>query len=270
MPRLLELLDSTGIKATFFAIGIDAGDPACAALLRRIALEGHEVASHSLSHDRNLPLKLPPEIRRDIVEADRLIAAATGKKPRGFRAPGAVLSKDLLTALDEAGYDYDSSLNTSLVYNLSKAAYGFLSGIKLPVLYAFGAPVGPYTPSGENIFKRAAQGKARLVEFPLTPVPLFQLPFMNYFLTRLGPLGKALTAFTASRRPFINYVLHDHELLTAADFDGARTGSGLTAPGLGKDLSKRIDFIKCALLTLKRTHSFATLEAYAKDIRAGG
>jgi len=270
VPRLLELLDSAGIKATFFAVGVDAADPECAALLRRIALEGHEVANHSLSHDRNLPLKTPAEIRRDLLEADRLIAAAAGKKPRGFRAPGAVLSADLLRAVADAGYDYDSSVNASFIYNLSKAAYGAFTGAKLPALYASGVPDGPYRPSAENFLERAARGISGPVEFPLTVIPLFPLPFMNYFLMRLGPLGKALTALTASRRHFINYVLHDHELLTAEDFSGTRTGSGLTAAWLGKDLVKRINFIEYTLRTLKRSHSFATLETYAGEIRAEG
>lgn len=270
VPRLLDLLDSAGIKATFFALGADAADPECAALIHRIVLEGHEVGSHGLTHDRNLALRPPEELRRDLLLADGLIAAAAGKKPRGFRAPGAFLSADLLLALGEAGYAYDSSVNASFIYNFSKAAYGAFKGVKLPALYAFGVPDGPYRPSAENFLERAARDKAGLVEFPLTTIPVFSLPFMNYFLMRLGPLGKGLAAFAALRRPFINYVLHDHELLAASDFEGAPTGSGLTAASLGKDLAGRLNFIKYTLRALKRSHSFATLETYAREIRDAG
>jgi peptidoglycan-N-acetylglucosamine deacetylase len=47
-PRLLDILKTRGIKATFFLIGQNAAE--YPDIVRRIAAEGHEISNHSWSH----------------------------------------------------------------------------------------------------------------------------------------------------------------------------------------------------------------------------
>lgn len=266
VPRLLELLDREGVKATFFAVGADAADPACAALLRRAAQAGHEVASHSLSHDRSLPVASFEDILRDILEAERLIGLAAGKKPRGFRAPGAVLSANLLDALARAGYLYDSSLNASMLYNAAKAAYGLFAGAALPSTFSFRAPAGPYLPMKGNPFRPGPARSGWPMEFPLTQAFGLGVPFLSYFLSELGPAGRASALLTIRRRAFVDLVLHDHEFLETDDLRGLEAPAGLTSPGNAEKLSKKIKFVKWVIGELKSSHAVATLENYATDI----
>lgn len=268
VPRLLELLGSEGVRATFFAVGSDAADPVCAGLLRDIVRAGHEVASHSLSHDRNLPLAKSREILREVIGAGRLLELAVGKPPRGFRSPGAVLSADLLAALRSAGCLYDSSLNSSLVYNAAKALYGRFLGTSLPATFALRTPSEPYFPAPGAPLERSTSGPG-LLEFPLTAAAGLGIPFMSYFLSRLGALGRASVRRTAAHGAFINLVLHDHEFLERSDLSGLEVPRGLTTPGAAGDLSGKINFVKWTLREIGRSHAFATMETYATDILSG-
>jgi len=87
--RILEILDTEGVPATFFVLGSRVNSHP--ELTARIAEEGHEVESHGYSHaylttsDRKLA---STELRR----SKYVIARATGVYPTWFRAPGGVLS----------------------------------------------------------------------------------------------------------------------------------------------------------------------------------
>lgn len=84
--ELLDVLAHAGARATFFLIGSKLEEPARAALAGRMALEGHEPANHSYSHD---PDVLRDELRafHDIGRANGAIRHATGVTPRLFRPP---------------------------------------------------------------------------------------------------------------------------------------------------------------------------------------
>src|ERR1700730_11689831 len=83
-PRVLDVLATHGIKASFFLIGERAArEPAVA---RRIADEGHDLGNHTWSH-RSLWLSGPRETARPVVEGHAAIAEAVGVAPRFFRPP---------------------------------------------------------------------------------------------------------------------------------------------------------------------------------------
>jgi peptidoglycan/xylan/chitin deacetylase (PgdA/CDA1 family) len=58
-PRVLDVLRSECVKATFFSVGAMARN--AAAILRRAYDEGHSIGSHSQNHPLNLP-HLPPNV----------------------------------------------------------------------------------------------------------------------------------------------------------------------------------------------------------------
>jgi peptidoglycan/xylan/chitin deacetylase (PgdA/CDA1 family) len=105
--RILALLKSSGIRATWFVPGftIESHPAACEAVVQ----DGHEVAHHSWAH-------VPPaqqsreEEEADLVRANEAIARLTGRKARGYRSPSWDLSENTIDLLLAHGFRYDSSL----------------------------------------------------------------------------------------------------------------------------------------------------------------
>lgn len=92
-PRVLDLLDAGGIKATFFCIGRRAQQ--WPDLCRQIVARGHGVENHGYSHSAAFSLFGPQAMRRDIQRAQDTLADITGVAPRYFR-PTAGLRNPLL------------------------------------------------------------------------------------------------------------------------------------------------------------------------------
>jgi peptidoglycan/xylan/chitin deacetylase (PgdA/CDA1 family) len=84
-PRVLDLLDAAGARATFFCIGrrVQARPDLAAEIVRR----GHTVENHTWSHPNGFAWYLPPGLRREVGRAQDSIATAAGVRPRFFRAP---------------------------------------------------------------------------------------------------------------------------------------------------------------------------------------
>jgi peptidoglycan/xylan/chitin deacetylase (PgdA/CDA1 family) len=99
-PRVLDLLDRHGAKASFFCVGEKvAAHPEVA---RDIARRGHSVESHSHRHSNAFALYGLGRLRRDVQAAQAVIAGVTGREPRFFRAPAgfrSVLVDPVLAAL---------------------------------------------------------------------------------------------------------------------------------------------------------------------------
>jgi peptidoglycan/xylan/chitin deacetylase (PgdA/CDA1 family) len=82
-PRVLELLDGAGMKATFFCIGERVAQHA--ALAREMATRGHAIENHSQRHLKLFAALGPGGMRREIAEAQQSILDAVGRAPRWFR-----------------------------------------------------------------------------------------------------------------------------------------------------------------------------------------
>ena len=102
--RILDVLASAGIPATFFVQGRWA--EAYPATARRIADEGHLVGNHSHHHARS-PLFSDRGLREDVDAARDAIVRATGRDPRPwFRCPFGDGAGDprVLAVIAAAGY----------------------------------------------------------------------------------------------------------------------------------------------------------------------
>jgi peptidoglycan-N-acetylglucosamine deacetylase len=107
---LLEMMDKYNIKATFFVIGWIARK--YPRLIKLIDSSGHELASHSLSHQLLYRLD-EKELLREIRDSKSTIEEISGKEVIGFRAPGFSIregNRHVLDLLCEEGYKYDSSI----------------------------------------------------------------------------------------------------------------------------------------------------------------
>jgi polysaccharide deacetylase family protein (PEP-CTERM system associated) len=139
--RLLDLLDVSSVKATFFVVGLLAQSRP--ELVREIARRGHEVGSHS--HQHRLVYTMD---RRDFVQEMRgarcFLQDLSGQAVYGFRAAEfSVKSLDhwCFEALAEVGFRYDSSV--------------------FPTHARYGIPEAPRRP-----FLQITRG-GPIVEFPL-------------------------------------------------------------------------------------------------------
>jgi polysaccharide deacetylase family protein (PEP-CTERM system associated) len=108
--RLLDLLATADVRATFFVLGWVA--ERLPDLVRALAEAGHEVASHGWSHT---PIwRLDEAAFYDEVSRSRaLLQQLSGQQVIGYRAPTCSVTRSTLWALPllrRAGYCYDSSI----------------------------------------------------------------------------------------------------------------------------------------------------------------
>ncbi len=99
-PLVLDLLARRGARAAFFVIGGRAA--AYPGLIRRMLDEGHEVASHSSSHDVLLMLRSGRELGREIDGCNEALASL-GVRSFVFRSPVGIVSPRLFPALRARG-----------------------------------------------------------------------------------------------------------------------------------------------------------------------
>ena len=106
VPRVLELLRSANLPATFFIPGhtIDSFPTEVGAILDA----GHEVGHHSYAHI-DPSTQSPDDERRDMERALRALERI-GAVAQGYRSPSADISPATLPLLEEFGFRYDSSL----------------------------------------------------------------------------------------------------------------------------------------------------------------
>ena len=83
-PRLLDVLASYHVRATFFLIGDFARQEP--ELTRRIAAEGHIVGNHTMHH-RWLPRLSAARIRQEIVDCNHVLEDVLGVSVGFFRPP---------------------------------------------------------------------------------------------------------------------------------------------------------------------------------------
>jgi hypothetical protein len=105
----LRFFAENRIRATLFVIARQLDDPCKRELLEEAVRQGHEIASHTLTHRSLLQLNRR-EKQQEIFTSRERIHAALGVEPRGFRAPGFGMDQESLELVAEAGYTYDSSL----------------------------------------------------------------------------------------------------------------------------------------------------------------
>ncbi len=100
-PRVLDLLDAHGARASFFCIG--AGARANPALVREIVRRGHSVENHTYRHPHHFAALPPSGLRQEIAAAQATLAELAGTPPRFFRAPMGLRSPLLQPILAEQG-----------------------------------------------------------------------------------------------------------------------------------------------------------------------
>lgn len=107
---ILNLLDETNVKATFFILGMLAKYRPD--LVKKIASNGHEIGIHGQNHIAMNTLSYK-ESFNDLQDSLKLVSDITSKPIFGYRAPYFSINKNnlyVLEHLSELGLEYDSSI----------------------------------------------------------------------------------------------------------------------------------------------------------------
>jgi len=106
-PRILELLDTHSIRASFYVPGYVAETHVD--LVKEIVARGHEVGHHGYMHEP--PASMSAEEEEEVLEKGiDILSSITGQPPRGYRSPSWELSPVSLDLLASHGFLYDTSL----------------------------------------------------------------------------------------------------------------------------------------------------------------
>ncbi len=99
-PRLLEILASYNVKATFFLVGKYASNQPT--LTRQIAESGHLIGNHSWSHP-NLARTASDKVREELRTTNDALEQILGKPIRYFRPPFGARRPNVLRTARELG-----------------------------------------------------------------------------------------------------------------------------------------------------------------------
>ena len=179
MPRLLDLYDKYGVKATFFYTGHIA--KLYPDVVRKAYERGHEVGSHGLTHevDQAFDVLSPKEQLSHLIRSKQILEDIIGDEVISFRAPAARVDKGFPEILHEAGFKVDSSVSSQ----------------RLDMMFSFGAlkklhwltaPRKAYFAQTDNIFKK---GDSDILE---APISAYGFPYIGTFM-RIAPAVNRMT-----------------------------------------------------------------------------
>ena len=179
MPRLLDLYDKYGVKATFFYTGHIA--QLYPDVVRMAHERGHEVGSHGLTHEvsKAFDVLSPEEQLSHLKQSKQILEDIIGEEVVSFRAPAARVDKKFPLIMKETGFKVDSSVSSQ----------------RLDMMFSFGAlkklhwltaPRKAYFTQTDNIFRR---GDSEVLEAPISAMGF---PYIGTFM-RIAPGVNRLT-----------------------------------------------------------------------------
>lgn len=110
VPRILNMLDTWKIRATFFIPGIIAEK--YPEVVREISQRGHEIGFHGYRHEEFTDTTYEEE-HATMLKAEKIIRDICGQQIAGHRAPGGVIHDYSLRLFLEHGYIYSSNWRNS-------------------------------------------------------------------------------------------------------------------------------------------------------------
>ena len=186
--RILEMLARHNVRGTFFVLGwVARRHPA---LVREIASQGHEIASHGMTH-RLVYNQTETEFRAETLDSKKILEDQCQRAVTGYRAATYSITNKSLWALDilcDAGFLYDSS-----IFPVWHDKYGIPDAQRLPHRMR--------TPAGQEI-----------VEFPITVLQRGKLrvPIAGGGYFRLFPYFFSNWALSSINREGQDFVFYTH------------------------------------------------------------
>lgn len=241
VPRVLSFLEQRSLALTFFIVGQDAALPANRAALKALGQSRHEVGNHSFAHEPWLHRYTPEQVADELRRAEDAIAAATGKRPEGFRGPGFSVSQTVLEVLADRGYRYDASTLPTFIGPLARAFYFMTAKLGTKEKEERGALFGTMKDVARPVtsYRWDLPGQRSLVEIPVTVFPVARVPFhLSYvlYLSTFSPRAARLyfrSALEACRRLDVepSLLLHPLDFLGGDDVKELAFFPAMNVPG---------------------------------------
>ena len=191
VDRILDILESTDTKATFFIIGWVA--KTYPDVVKKIAAK-YQIGSHTMNHQL-VWQQSREEFREDVSSSIKLLQDITGQPVECFRAPG-------FSVTDKEGWAFDILAELGIKYDCSvfpaHHAHGGMTG--------YGAPVPSLIKHGDTIMK----------EFPVTTKTIMGKKIIfsggGYFRLVPYPLIKSWSAECANgyKNHMVPRIWHDN------------------------------------------------------------
>jgi len=228
--QMLQTIKEYGHIVTFFVVG-EVYDW-CPDLIQEIREMGHEVAYHSHTH---APLSTSESLRKELQKSRKFIEAF---RPKGFRAPRALITRECLGELATHRFVYDSS------------SYGPFSASG-KVLGIIEVPISTYGPR---------QNKPLTLPRPLSLALLrnLEIPFgSGYFISLFSLVSPTLVSYFVkkSNERGMPAVLSLHPWQLYRRCSNSRTKLGFSRLGM---LPYDLPCYR-AFEHLLRSHSFCTM-----------
>lgn len=252
---MLDLLDETGTKATFFILGMLAQYRP--GLVKEIAARGHEIAIHGQNHTAMFSLTRD-EACKDLEESYKIVSDITGQPVYGYRAPFFSINESNLYVLEilaEMGMVYDSS-----IFPKKMPRYGIEGFNDKDSLYDL--------PNGMQI-----------VELPLTVAEYWQKkwPVSGGGYIRLMPgvlVDKVFADFKKLNKDSMIY-MHPYEfdsqqLNVASNYPTGEKYSKLKVLTLNLRWNLFRNSVRSKIKSLLEQHTFITCLQKANDVKKNG
>jgi len=269
LPITLDILDKLDIKITFFIVGQDAALERNHKILRSIVERGHEVANHSFHHESWLKTYSKAKITNEIAIAEEAILKATGKRTNMFRGPGFSWSNDLLEVLEERNYIFDASILPTYISPLMRRYYFWKSKLskeekknRKELFGSFKESFYPLKP-----FRFQLDSSKKLLEIPVSTIPVFKVPFHQSYLIYIGNVSTALMKVYLRFSIFMckltrtppSYLLHPLDVI------GSDHAPELAFfPGMNVQTEKKIKIFEDAMRMLKKNFELLPMGEFAK------
>ena len=259
IPHVLDILDELDLKITFFIVGKDTESKENREYLKMITERGHEVGNHSYNHESWLQSYSYVEIEKEIIAAEECIENVTGQRPRGFRGPGFSWSFDLLEVLEKRDYFYDASTLPTFLGPLARLYYFSKSGLSKQEKLARKELFGKFSEGFRKLkpYYFELGGGRRIMEIPVTTMPVFKLPFHLSYLIYLSNFSTglmkiyfifAITLCKMTKTP-ISFLLHPLDII-----GGDKLTQLAFFPGMNIETNKKVNICMTVLKILK--HNF--------------
>lgn len=298
VPRFLEVFRELGLRVTVFVVGQDAALEQNGPALASIVAAGHEIGNHSFAHNPWLHLYSAQDFEEELSEAEQALELSTGARPIGFRGPGYSCSPTVLSSLAHRGYQYDASTLPTFLGPLARTYYFLTARLsreerarrrRLFGGYREGLqPLKPYwwhCDDGRCDDRRRDDGRCddgrcddpasgadeptRLLEIPVTTMPLFRTPIHLSYLLFLRQFS-ALAAWSYWRLAMTLCRLTATApslLLHPLDFMGASDDADLAFfPAMRLEAPVKIAFVRDILADFARRYQVVPMGEYAAAV----
>ena len=268
VPRFLEFFDNFGIKSTVFVVGQDAVLEKNHEHIRKIAAAGHEIANHSFHHEPWLHLYTRDQLDQEFSNTEQAIESLTGKKPIGFRGPGFSLSDEVLRTLMRRGYKYDCSTFPTYLGPAARLYYFFKSSLsqeeKEDRKELFGKARDGFQTN--DIYEWNWRGR-RLIELPVTTMPIMKSPIHGSYILYLGKFSKTLAKmyFWSALKLCKMMRVEPSLLLHPLDFMGQEDDDDLAFfPAMDQPAQKKIDLLTDCMEMLVGNFEVLNIQQHAQ------